>query len=304
MKKILLLILMIVVAVSAIFFTNKNQATQKNTGKLQVTASFYPMYYFASVIGGDKVDVHNITPAGAEPHDYEPSARDIAEIEKGNLLILNGSVESWGDKIQDNLKNTNVTIVVAGEGLFNKKLAEEGKQIQDPHIWLAPVLAKQEVAKITQGFIKVDPVNADYYHNNEKLLDQKLDTLDTTYKNGLSTCKLKDIITSHAAFAYLAQNYKLNQLPISGLSPDQEPSSQQLAEVANFAKEHHVHYIFFESLISPKLAETLANEIGAKTLVLDPLEGLSDDEMNQGKNYFTVMENNLQNLQIALQCNQ
>ncbi len=136
------------------------------------------------------------------------------------------------------------------------------------------------------------------------MLNQKLDQLDKTYAEGLKTCKQKDIITSHAAFGYLATRYGLNQVAISGISPDEEPSSQQLAEVAKFAKENDVKYIFFESLVSPKLSETIAHEIGAKTLVLDPLEGISDDDIKQGKNYFTVMENNLKNLQKALQCSQ
>ena len=284
-----------------------------SVNKLKVTTSFYPLYFFATQIAGNNGNVKNITPAGAEPHDYEPTAQDIARIEKSDLLILNGGVEAWGDKIKDNLKDKNVEIIVAGDGLLNQQLTEQGKIAQDPHIWLDPTLAKKEVEKIKDGFIKKDPNNSSYYETNTKQLEDKLGQLDNTFKQGLSNCEKKDLVTSHAAFGYLASRYGLNQVPISGLSPDQEPSPKQLADVSNFAKKNNIKYIFFESLVSPKLSETIANEVGAKTLVLDPLEGLSDDEINKfatsqgsvvksGKDYFSVMQDNLKNLQVALVC--
>lgn len=282
--------------------TNTQSATPNTNKKLQITASFYPLYFFAGEIGGNMVDVKNITPAGSEPHDYEPTTQDIARIEKSNILILNGNVESWGNKIKENLSGTSVIIVVAGEGLFTQQLTEGGKTSPDPHVWLSPQLSKQEVNQITKGYIKIDPSNNSYYQANQKALDDRLDKLDGEYKQGLSNCKQKDIITSHAAFGYLTVAYGLNQVPISGLSADSEPSSQQLVKVINFAKSNNVKYIFFESLVSPKLSDMIANEVGAKTLVLDPLEGLTDDDIKQGKNYFTIMEDNLKNLKIALQC--
>jgi len=270
---------------------------------LQVTASFYPMYYFSSIIGGDKATVQNVTPAGAEPHDYDPSTRDIANIQNSKLLVLNGgSLEAWGNKIKDNLQGTNTVIVTAGQGLTTRTVEEEGKTGTDPHVWLDPLLAKQEVARINEGFDKADPANSGYYDANAKNLAVELDQLDGEYKLGLQSCQQKNIITSHAAFGYLGAQYGLTQVPISGLSPDAEPSNQQLAEVTDFAKQHKVKYIFFESLVSPKLSDTIANEVGAKTLVLDPIEGLSNDDIHAGKNYFTVMQQNLKNLQLALQC--
>ena len=126
--------------------------------------------------------------------------------------------------------------------------------------------------------------------------------MDTEYKQGLSSCEGKNIITSHAAFGYLAAAYGLNQVPIAGLSPDAEPSPRQLADIAKFAKDNQVKYIFFESLVSPKLSQTIATEVGAQTLVLNPIEGLSEEEMSHGKTYFSVMQDNLTNLRTALQC--
>ncbi len=295
-----------VIAILVILFLFRDtnfSSSQKTSGKVQVTASFYPLWFFSSEIGGEKAQVRNITPSGAEPHDYEPTTKDIAEIEKSNMLVLNGGVEGWGDKIRDNLKGKNVVIVVAGEGLFTQTIEEGGKKQTDPHVWLDPILARREAHNITtKGYLRIDGTNSDYYQNNEKRLNAQFEQLDKEYREGLQNCKQKDIITSHAAFGYLAARYGLNQIPISGLTPDAEPSSQQLAEVAKFAKEHNVKYIFFESLVSPKLAQTIAQEVGAKTLVLDPIEGLTDDDIKQGKNYFTVMEENLKNLRIALEC--
>lgn len=267
-----------------------------------VSTSFYPLYFFVSQIGKDRVQVSNITPSGAEPHDYEPTTQDIAKIEQGKMLILNGRVEAWGDKIKENLKDTQVTVVTAGQGLLTKQLTEAGQTTIDPHVWLSPMLAKKEVNTISQAMIQADAKDQSFFEANTAELKQRLDALDQDYRRGLVNCKEKDIITSHAAFGYLAAEYGLNQVPIAGLSPDAEPSPKQLADIANFAKQHHVKYIFFESLISPKLSDTIATEVGAQTLVLDPLEGISDADMRQGNDYFTVMRTNLVNLQTALQC--
>ncbi len=307
-KKNLIILFLGVVAIVLLIYILDNRVIKNSISsingskKLQVTASFYPLYYFATQIGGDKADIRNITPAGAEPHDYEPTAQDIARIENSNMLILNGGIEAWGDKIKQNLSGKNVLIVVAGEGLLTRKLTENGQTSSDPHVWLDPKVAKIEAGRIAQEFIKIDPASSSFYQNNEKQLDSKLDELDQAYKKGLANCKQKDIITSHAAFGYLGKEYGLNQVSVAGLSPDEEPSAQQLTDVSNFAKQRHIKYIFFESLVSPKLSDTIATEVGAQTLVLDPLEGISDTDMGKGRNYFTVMQDNLKNLQIALEC--
>ena len=284
-------------------FKNINNQNQNNSSKIQVAASFYPLYYFSQQIGGDKVDVINLTPAGAEPHDYEPTAQDIAKIENSKLLVLNGGgLEAWGDNIKQNLQSKDTVIVTVGEGLTNQQVMEEGENMTDPHIWLSPPLAKEIVDKITSGFIQIDPTNKDYYQSNATALKAKLDDLDMQYRQGLASCQEKNIITSHAAFGYLATAYGLHQVPITGLSPDVEPSPQQLADIVKFAKANNVKYIFFESLVSPKLSNTIASEVGAKTMVLNPIEGLTNEEISQGKSYFTEMESNLANLQTALQC--
>ncbi len=273
------------------------------TNKLRVITSFYPLYFFAQEIGGDKTSITNITPSGAEPHDYEPSTQDMIQIENSNLLVLNGGgLEPWGNNIKQNVDPAQTKIVVAGEGLLSQQVQENGQNIIDPHVWLSPPLAQLMVDKIAQGFVQVDTANAAYYQTNATALKQKFQALDQEYARGLSSCKQTDIITSHAAFGYLATAYHLHQMPIAGLSPDAEPSQKQIEQLATFAKQNNIKYIFFESLVSPKLSQTLAQEVGAQTLVLDPIEGLSENDLASGKNYLTEMRNNLTNLELALQC--
>ncbi|MDE2001776.1 MAG: zinc ABC transporter substrate-binding protein [Patescibacteria group bacterium] len=274
-----------------------------SSGKLRVTASFYPMYYFASMVGGPYADVTDITPAGAEPHDYEPTPQDIVRIETSDILVLNGNLlEPWGDRVAAELVGTPVRVIVAGQGLADEKLTENGASVTDPHIWLDPVLAKQEVQRIADGFVAADPAHGAAYQANAKMVENALDTLDRKFQAGLNSCARTDFVTSHAAFGYLASQYGLNQIAITGVSPDQEPSTQALAALTQLVKQNNIRYIFFERLISPKLADTLAQETGAQTLVLDPIEGLTASDLAQGKDYVTQMEMNLQNLRLALSC--
>ncbi|TRZ52664.1 ABC transporter substrate-binding protein, partial [bacterium] len=240
---------------------------------------------------------------GAEPHDYEPSPGDIANISDSKVLIQNGrGLEAWGNNIKQNLNPSKTAIITISDGISLQDFSEDGKTIVDPHIWMDPILAKQIASSIERAFKKTDPNNATVYGENLAALEVKLDALDRDFREGLANCEKKDIITSHSAFGYLATRYGLTQVPIAGLSPDMEPSPKQLSDIAAFAKSHDIKYIFFESLASPKLSQTIATEIGAQTLVLNPIEGLTKAELSQGKNYITIMRENLANLQTALSC--
>ncbi|MBI2617273.1 zinc ABC transporter substrate-binding protein [Candidatus Gottesmanbacteria bacterium] len=295
--KLFLLGILTVVVISYLFgagIFKKGESGKPLEEKMQVVASFYPLWFFASEIGKEKVHVTNITPPGAEPHEFEPGTGDIVKIELSKMLIINGAgLEPWAEKLIGELERKGITVVTAGE---------DGGKITDPHVWLDPVLAKLEVKKIGEAFIRVDPQNKSFYEENIKTLDGKLASLDQEFRNGLTNCKQKNIVTSHAAFGYVSSRYGLEQIAISGLSPEQEPSPQELGEVAKFARDNNVKYIFFETLVSPRLAETIASEIGAETLVFDPLEGLSDEDQKAGKDYFSAQRENLENLKTALQC--
>ena len=298
MKKILLLLLVIIVFGGMLFAAYKISAPtvakkEPASQKIKITTSFYPLYFLASEIGRDLVEVTNITPPGAEPHDYEITTQDIFNMKSSKLLVITGNLETWAPKIEESLSGTTTIILSVGDVASDKT---------DPHFWLSPKEFALAADKITQSLLILDPTNKDIYLQNAKILNKRLLGLDAKLKTGLANCETRDLVTSHDAFGYLANEYGLRQVSIAGISTEEEPSLKKLAEVAQFAREYKIKYIFFESLLSPKLSETIATEVGAMTMVLNPLEGLTDGEIRAGFNYITIMEDNLANLKIALQC--
>lgn len=286
-----------------------------SNGKLKVAASFYPLAFFSEKIGDGLVSVTQITPGGVEPHDYDPSPQQLASVHDAQVFVMNGEgVDSWGDKVIDELKKNGVVTVrmvdtITPLGGFNENGETDPTQpssanasVFDPHIWLDPVLAEKEVTLIRDAFIHADSAHADQYTKNADQLLAKLSALDQAYRSGLAQCTVRDIVTSHNAFRYLSKEYRLTSLAIAGIDPEQEPTPKRVAELADFAKKNHITYIFFESLVSPKIAQTVANEIGAQTLVLNPIEGLTSDDVAKGESYLTIMQENLQNLRTALRC--
>lgn len=269
-----------------------------------MVTSFYPIYFLATQIAGSNADVTNLVPAGVEPHDYELTPQDLGNIQGSNLLVVNGLLEPWFADVEENLKGENVSILNLSQQMqfLQATDKEESPSGKDPHIWLDPVRMIEMANLISAALIKIDPLNTEIYAANASLLDQKLADLDTEYKTGLSACSQKSFVTSHAAFAYLAQRYGIEQMPISGLNPDQEPSAQDMKDIVDFVRTNDVKIIFFESLVNPALSETIANEVGAQTMVLNPIEGLTKEQTLAGGDYFTEMRNNLANLKVALGC--
>lgn len=268
------------------------EKSQTSTGKLTIYTTFYPLYDFTKKIAGQKAEIFMMVPAGVEPHDFEPTPKQIAEIEKADVFVyLDKSMEPWGHKIRENLAKKGVKVVEAGKGLV-----EDG----DPHIWLDPNIAKEMARTIYDGLIIADDENKDFYGKNVTALYEEFDKLDEKYKKTLSKVEKKDIVTPHAAFGYLAKRYGLNQISIAGITPEHEPSPKKMAELTELIKEKNIEYIFFETMASPKLTEALAREVGAKTLVLNPLDGISSEEEKQGEDYFSIMKKNLENLKTAL----
>ena len=312
MKKFFFPVLCLSIALTA---CNTGGQQSSSTGTMSVSASFYPLAFFTEQIGENLVTVHQITPGGVEPHDYDPSPQEIAAIYDSKVFIMNGAgVDAWGDKIIDDLKQKGVVTVRMEDtmsllGGFNEQgesdplhPSSQDTNILDPHIWLDPVNAEGEVSRIRDALVTADPAHTDTYNSNAAALEAKLSALDTAYKNGLAHCTLHDAVVSHNAFRYMAQRYGFTTLAIAGLDPEQEPTPQRIAELADFAKKNNIKYIFFEALVSPKVSQTVADEIGAQSLVLDPLEGLTPDEEKNGDTYLTIMQQNLQNLRTALQC--
>lgn len=302
-SRILAFSLLVTVPLSGCSSNNSTQPSDK--GKIGVVTTFYPLYELAKQVGGDHVNVINLVPTGVEPHDYEPTPQDVARMQKTNIFIYNGAgLEGWVDKIIPQVQHNGMTVVDATENI--QLLNPAGTPVQpnqtpDPHVWLDPVLAQQEVRNIEKSLSQADPTHAADYQSRANAFIGELQKLDADYKQMVSHAARKDFITTHQAFTYLSKQYGLTQRAISGINPEQEPSPSKMAEVVKFAKEHNIHYIFFETLVSPKIAEVVAKEAGAQTLVLNPIEGLTEEQMAKGVNYLSLMKDNLQNLKKALE---
>lgn len=274
-----------------------------------VTATFYPLYDFAKNIAGEKMPVYNITPEGAEAHSFEPSPSTIASALKSRVFVYNSEdFEPWVTNFIADF--TGISVKASDKlHLFSTQHDHDHEsgddhthEGSDPHFWLDPILAMQAVVNIRDGLVAADPENTDYYNKNADEYNSKLAKLDEEFRNGLAQCKNRSIVTSHDSFSYLANRYNLNIFPIAGISPEQEPSPAKLAEITNLVKEQNISYIFFETLVSPRLADTIAKETGIKTAILDPIEGISDENQAKGQDYISTQRQNLANLRIALGC--
>jgi zinc transport system substrate-binding protein len=266
-------------------------------GRVHVVGAFYPLAEAARQVGGNLADVTDLTPAGVEPHDLEVTPKQVDAIQTADLAIV------MGHDFQPSVES--VTDVRHGETLVvldALRVGEQGKQL-DPHVWLDPLHMRRIVDGVEQRLAKVDPRHASQYTRNAQRYDAQLATLDHDYATGLADCRRDEIVTAHEAFGYLARRYHLDQQAIEGVSPDQEPSADRIAELADLAKRDHVTTIFTETLVSPKVAQTLAREAGGlRTAVLNPLEGLTEGERRAGDDYVSVMRHNLATLRDALGC--
>jgi len=290
--------------------------------KLQIAVTIYPLAEFARGIVGDRATVTQIIPPGSEPHHWEPAPSDMQTIYKTDVFIYHGAgMELWAEKILPELKDRKVKIIKATEeiplltfaeeeklGITNFLRASKSEGLQegelerefDPHVWLDPVLAKDMVTFMAEEIAAVDQENADYYLHNAQLLIDKLDQLDKEYTEAVALFQHRDIVVSHAAFGYLAYRYGLCQIPVLGITPEQEPDAATLARVIDFSRQQNIKYIFYESTASPRIAETIAKEIGVETLVLNPIGALTQEDINKGYDYFALMRQNLENLKKAL----
>jgi zinc transport system substrate-binding protein len=253
-----------------------------------VVAAFYPIAYAAEQISGGGVPVRNLTPAGAEPHDLELTPGDVRAIHDASVVLY------FGDGFMPGLE----TAVRDRDGrsvdlLAQLRLQESGGAPGDPHVWLDPVRYAALVRLIGKALHDDAGTTA---------LTRKLAQLDRDYRTGLANCERRQIVTSHAAFGYLARRYGLEQVPLEGLTPEAEPSAKDIEGLVERVRSSGATTVFFEPLISPKLAQTVAREADVGTADLDPLEGLSDERIVGGADYFSVMRDNLATLRKALGC--
>lgn len=297
------------------------QSATATTEKLQVSASFYPLAFLAERIAGDAATVTQVIPTGVEPHDYEPTPQQLSAVYDSKVLVMNGQgLDPWAKKSHEQLTARGVAIVSATEGddllpAMDEDEHEEKSEDEhededlhahdgefDPHIWLDPVLMQSIAVRVRDAFIAADPAKADTYEANTDALIADLKALDAHFRANLRSCAQKKVIVSHDAFRYLAERYGFETLALAGFSPGEEPSPKKMAEIIDTAKREQLKVIFFETLVSPKLAESVANGAGARVLVLNPLEGLTSDDRANNRTYLTIMEDNADNLALALEC--
>jgi zinc transport system substrate-binding protein len=261
-----------------------------NGGGRTVVAAFYPLAFAAEAVAGAGTTVRNLTPPGAEPHDVELGPRDVAKLQRADLVLyLSHGFQPAVERAVDDARGKRVDLL---EGVhLHRSVEDEGEA--DPHVWLDPALYAHVVDRIGAALGRPARVHA---------LVRRVRALDTAYRTGLAHCKRREFVTSHAAFGYVAARYGLRQVAITGIDPESEPSASTLRDLARFVRRDHVRTVFFERLVSPKLAETVAREAGVRTAVLDPIEGLTPDEQRHGTNYFTLMRANLRELRTALEC--
>ena len=290
-----------------------SSASGSDSGKVQVAAAFYPLEFVAERVAGDLAEVTPLTKPGVEPHDLELSINQTAALQSADLILTeHGFQPAVDDAVEQDVKGD----VVDVEKVVELRPAEEGGDEHaeeeaeghaeeedhgefDPHFWHDPLLMAQYAEGVRDALAKADPDNAETYEANAKSLTEDLTKVDEEFKTGLAQCKIKEVVVSHDAFTYL-DKYGVEFEPIAGLTPDAEPNPAQLAEIGEQAKEHGVTTIFSERLVSTALADTLADDLGLKTAVLDPIEGLSAD--TEGEDYLSLMRQNLDALKAANGC--
>ncbi|HKW94318.1 MAG TPA: zinc ABC transporter substrate-binding protein [Methylomirabilota bacterium] len=267
--------------------------------KPRVVATIYPLWEFSRQVAGTRAEAVALVPPGVEPHDWEPSARDVSLVQRAAVVVHTGTgVDAWVDKLLADATGRGAVVVNTSQGLSLIRVAG----VVDPHVWLDPALARAQVAAIAAGLARADPDGRAAYEENARAFTAKLEALDQAFTAGLSDCARRDIVTSHAAFAYLARRYRLTQVAVMGLAPEAEPSPADLAGIVKRARALKVTHVFFEPLVSPRLAETLSREIGATPLSLNPIEGITKEEAAAGAGYVELMRANLENLRTALGC--
>ncbi|MDX6279497.1 MAG: zinc transport system substrate-binding protein [Kribbellaceae bacterium] len=290
-------------------------------GKLDVVASFYPLEFIARSVGGDAVNVTTLTAPGVEPHDLELTPKQVGTIAGAKLVIYEKSLQPAVDEaVAQNAKSAGFDVAPAAKleatgadfeehpegeaagptGTATVKPASYTSDGLDPHFWLDPVRYEGVVQAVTDKLVATDPDHADGYKQRAATLLGEVGKLDTEYKAGLTDCKLKTFVTSHQAFAYMAKRYGLTMVGIAGFTPDAEPTPTRIKEVQEIVQKQQVTTIFYEELVSPKVAESIARDVHVKTAVLSPIEGLSD--ANSQETYLSLMRENLQELRKANSC--
>jgi zinc transport system substrate-binding protein len=272
--------------------------------RYDVMASFYPLQYLTQRVAGSDYSVGSVVKPGTEPHDYEATPQDLSNIGHAKALVIQGaSFEAWLETAQKEAPQTRLITATKDIDLRENPDEEERANLpSDPHTWLDPVLAQRMVRNIQDGLTQTYPDHASAFKSNADQLVADLQALDAEYRTGLAHCAVPFVITNHAAFAYMAKEYGFEQISISGLDPNSEPSPDTIKHIQDEARAHHVKVIFFEDLVDPRVVQVIADNVGAQTRVLSPVEAIVPGTATEGKDYFSVMRMDLANLREGMQC--
>jgi zinc transport system substrate-binding protein len=307
MKKaaILAISLIIIIAVAAtagIYYLTQPSKSQTST-KLNVIATFYPLYDFAQNVGGDKVTVSMLVPETVDVHDFEPTPSSISAVSTADVLIYNGvGLEPWIAHIVSASDNPDLIQVDTSQGITLLPVAQQfqsGNQTYDPHIWLNPVDAQQQVKNILQGLIQADPVDSEYFTQNANAYIAKLEALNQQAINATTNIATNRFVTFHEAFAYFANQYNITQVPILGPF-EEEPSAGDIQNVIDAIHQYRLRYVGYESLENPAVSQSISTQTNASLIEMNPIEGLTDEQKTRGDNYITLMQQNIENIHLAL----
>jgi len=302
---VVIVLIAIIVAGAFVGLYLTNNATPTSSG-LKVLATFYPLYDFAQNVGGNKINVSILVPETVDVHDFDPTPSDIQNIATADVLIYNGAdlEKTWLSSAVSASDNTKLILVDTSRNVTLLPVTpqfQSGNRTVDPHIWLDPLLAKQQVNNILQGLIKADPADSQYFTQNAQIYEAKLDTLNsqivaiTTSPN----VKTRYFVTFHEAFAYFAKEYNLTQIPILGPFQD-EPTPSDILNVIAAIHQYHLLYVGYESLENPAIPQQIASQTNATLIHMDPIEGLTAQEKAEGKDYISLMQETVSNIELAL----
>lgn len=309
MKKLLFTVWLMAVIVFLFFAVFKDRQKAKNDSeKIIVVATLFPLYDFAKNIGQDKAEVSLLLPPGVESHNFEPKPADIAKINEADIFIYTGKfMEPWIEDVLKGISNKNIKIIDSSLGLKTIPVISPDKNESagaiDPHVWLNFDNDKAIIQAIADAFSEKDRLNQEFYRQKAAEYKNKLSLLDAAYKSSLSNCASTEIIYGgHYAFGYLASRYNLKYVAAQGVSPDAEPTAKDLIQLIEQIKKDNVKYVFYEELTTPKIAQAIAGETEAKTLILNAAHNLTKEDFENNILFLSIMEENLANLKIGLQC--
>ncbi|MEK5441433.1 MULTISPECIES: metal ABC transporter substrate-binding protein [unclassified Fredinandcohnia] len=310
MKKIKgYIMLLLAIGILAACGADQNKSSDEE-GKLTIYTTVFPLTDFTKKIGGEDVIVNSVYPPGADAHTFEPTPRDMTSIASADAFIYTGiGVEAFVASAKKTLKKEDVALIEAGSGIEFMSLEDDSHHHDeedhqhgdiDPHIWLDPVYSIQIAENIKNALTELNPSNKDVYEENFNILKAQLEELNTEFMEVANSAKRKEILVAHSAYGYWEARYGIKQISITGFSPSNEPSQKELKNIIESVKKQNLEYILFEQNISSKIAETVQKETGTKSLTLHNLEALTEKEIEDNKDYFSLMKQNLATLKKAL----